>query len=445
MNLPTKAGLSAAALIVFLSSCQTVHAQTDVTGTWRADDVGGGSWSVTLRMEAGRLTGRVSSCTSLSVEIDDAIIEGDSVRFRCTSLDGDRTVTLRGRIVGDRIAFTWQKEVRPGGRSQPGRANLLVGDANAWEMFGQSTPRQFTANRVKAGGTEHAAAVNLSARDIKIEGTVFVPPNAPRVRAVVVLLNSGTSWTGMGGWFYQDSGLRNLAEKLQVALFLPRFTTIARESVAGLLANARLGGAEGIFRLLELLAHESAHPELKDVPLLLWAHSRTGHFAASFAALHPQRTIALVRYHTAGSSLGGPQMSVLTQIPVLLMEAGSDIENQARPGFRGEPAESAWKAGRAAGAPWTFAVEPDAVHQNPEDLEAANALVLPWIAAVLRLRLSEPNHVLRTVNDMSGWLGEIDTGTATLASDFPGPRPEANWLPDEESVQGWRVVTRMRQ
>ena len=416
------------------------YAQPNVTGTWRADDVGGGTWSADLRVDKGRLTGRVSSCTSLPVEIYEGAVDGDSLRFKCKSLDGDRIVSLAGRISGDQITFTWQKEVRAGGSAQPGLPNLAPNDDNAREMFGQLTPKQFTAKHVPAAGAEFATAFNIPERDLKVEGNLFVPPNVRRIRAVAVLLNSGTSWDGMGGAFYPNPDLRKLAERLECALLLPRFTTILRESSpGGILTNARLGGADGILMLLARLAQESAHPEIKDAPLLLWAHSRTGQLAATFAALHPQRTIALVRYHTGEMGLGGPDMTTLTQIPMLLMEQGINPGRNIETGVTLE--KTAWKAGRAAGAPWTWAVEPGAVHQNPETLKTANALVLPWIAAVLRQRLSGSAAGLRALNENSAWLGDIETGKATPAAVFVGPKRDANWLPDEESAHGWGLIT----
>jgi hypothetical protein len=382
----------------------------------------------------------------LPVDIYEGAVDGDSIRFKCMSLDGDRIVSLVGKVSGDQITFAWQKEVRDGGNSLPARPTLVPRDENAWVMFGEATPGQFTATRVAEGGAEFAAAFNLPQLDLKVEGTIFVPPNVRQVRAIVVLLNSGVSWEGMGGSLYSDPELRRLVQRLECALLLPRFTTIRRESdPTWILTNARLGAADGLFMILERLALESNHAEITDAPLLLWAHSRTGHLGATFAALHPQRTVALVRYHTGGGGLGGPDMKVLTQIPSLLVEARSDIEQNKTNGFRGEAAETTFKAGRAAGAPWTFAIEPDAVHQNPANLKTANALVLPWIAGVLRQRLSVRAPELRAVTETSAWLGDIQTGRAGPSADFVGPKQDANWLPDDESAHGWRRVTGMKQ
>ena len=206
------------------------------------------------------------------------------------------------------------------------------------------------------------------------------------------------------------------------------------------LRNAGAGGADGLTMLLERLAAESGHPELAGAPMLLWGHSRTGHFAASLAALQPQRTVAIVSYHAGAVGLAGHALDVLKKIPTLILMAKADVPNAFKPGFRMPPAETLWRNGRAVGAPWTFGIEPDAVHQNPDDLKKANAVVIPWIAAVLRLRLPPSGGSLRGVTDGAAWLGNIQTSDIAPSASYSGAEREATWLPDEQSAQGWRVV-----
>ncbi len=290
---------------------------------------------------------------------------------------------------------------------------------------------------------EVAAAVNLPQKGVKVEGTLFLPQNTSRVRAVIVLLNSGYSWEGMGGAFYHDPELRKLAGTLECGLLLPRITDIVQgDAPSGIfLRNAGLGGSDGLVLLLDRLAQESGHRELTGAPLLLWAHSRAGHFAARLAALYPRRTVAIVGYHMGGAGFTGHDKDILSNIPALILMARADIEaNANRPGWPWPPAETVWRNGRSIGARWTFGVEPDAVHQNPADLKKANDLVIPWIAAVLRQRLSPGNGELRVLSDASAFLGNIQTGEIAPFSVFPGSKREATWLPDEQSARGWRVV-----
>jgi hypothetical protein len=49
-------------------------------------------------------------------------------------------------------------------------------------------------------------------------------------------------------------------------------------------------------------------------------------------------------------------------------------------------AERLWAAARKDDAPWAFAVEPSTAHSDEEALVASNALMLPWIAAIIDKR-----------------------------------------------------------
>jgi len=344
-------------------------------------------------------------------------------------LDADRIVTFTGKINGDEIVFTWGKQVRDGGAPLPARGSLADADTGAYGMFDASTPPQFTAKRVPNGGAEFAAAVNLLQKGVKVEGTFFLPQNVNRVRSVIVVVNFG-----LGGAFYYDPQLRKLSETLESGLLHATISNIGQSGQTDVVRNAGVGGADGLLLLLERLAQESGHRELTDAPLLLWGHSAAGSFVSTFAALHPQRTIAFVRYHSAGAGLLDVNIKVLSQLPALLLVAGTDPQSGIR------DAETSWKNGRSAGAPWTFAVEPDAKHGDPKDLDKANELLVPWITAVVRQRRPPDRKTLRAVTDGFGWMGNNRTGEGALYAAYPGSKAEASWLPDQASLRAWQTI-----
>ena len=85
-------------------------AQTAVDGTWRAESTPPGTgWAAVLRVDGARLTGAVSSCSSVldAFEIFDGTTDGKTLTFKCISGDGRHTLTFTGTIDGDEIAFTW--------------------------------------------------------------------------------------------------------------------------------------------------------------------------------------------------------------------------------------------------------------------------------------------------------------------------------------------------
>src|SRR5580765_6475205 len=80
-------------------------AQTGPTGTWIVEGVGREfPWEAVLRADGpNRLLGAVNSCSSSrrAIEIFEGNFEGNTISFKCLSVDRQRTVTLTGKISGD--------------------------------------------------------------------------------------------------------------------------------------------------------------------------------------------------------------------------------------------------------------------------------------------------------------------------------------------------------
>ena len=167
---------------------------------------------------------------------------------------------------------------------------------------------------------------------------------------------------------------------------------------------------------------------------MLWGWSAPAGFGTTFGELYRERTVAFLRYH--GNLLGlSPGMKALKNIPALLIAGGKDEQAGT------EDAQTLWKSGRSAGAPWTLAIEPGATHGSQEGFVSSHQLMIPWIAAVLRQRLAPGSTRLRPVTDESGWLGNNNTAEVAPYATFPGPKEGASWLPDEATARGWsRVV-----
>ena len=130
-------------------------------------------------------------------------------------------------------------------------------------------------------------------------------------------------------------------------------------------------------------------------------------------------------------------MKVLTKIPALLIAGGKD----ERAGI--EDAETLWKMGRSAGAPWTFAIEPDASHADEKAFVSTQGLMFPWISAVVSQRVTSGSTRLRDVIDASGLLGNTHNGQIAPYATFQGVKTEASWLPNEETARGWQGVLRI--
>lgn len=256
-------------------------------------------------------------------------------------------------------------------------------------------------------GQDLVAAVNFVKDDVKADGRLFVPEKVRRVRALIVI-----AFWGLGPDFYSDPQIRRLVETTDSGLLLVQITKINVTGIDNIPVTENRG-YDALGQVLQRLAKESGRPELADAPLLFWGHSRAAHMGPVFAALHPERTIAFVRYHSG--AIG--DLKVPHEIPALFFTGG---RNQTLAPNRIAGEQQAWMSGRAAGAPWTYALEPNAVHGDRDDLVKANTLLIPWIRAVMEQRLSPAGGPLRSMSASAG---------------------EQNWLPDEQSAVGWTTVT----
>src|SRR5262249_13382840 len=158
-----------------------------------------------------------------------------------------------------------------------------------------------------------------------------------------------------------------------------------------------------------------------------------GNFGTTFAALYPERTVAFIRYH---SHLRGAPLDVdaVKNIPALLIAGGKDETAGS------DDAEALWRSGRSAGAPWTFAIDPQEAHANEASVVSSHELILPWIAAIIRLRLATGSARLQPIGRDGGWFGDGRTGDFAPGATFAGQKAEASWLPDEAAARGWRAV-----
>lgn len=397
------------------------RAQTGINGTWRLDEAGR-RWEVFLKADGARLTGIVGNCATVApVEISGGVIEGSSVRFECRRTDGVSSIALTGAVAGDRIEFSWRTVGAPAGAGNP--------------VFGPSAPPRFVARRVPDGGlaalfgqargVELAGAINLPDENTKIAGLLFLPDRVRRVRAVILAVQ----W-GNGDPFYAHQDVRRMLEATDTALLLVRYTTIGGAVWAANRWNPRSGTLP---LLLQRLAEESGHPEIKDAPLVIWGHSAAGNFGSTFADAQPGRTVAFVAYHSAAAGADGVSADRF-RVPALLIAGGKD------PAAPAAAIEANWKQARSAGAPWTLAVDPDADHASEDALNRATGLMVSWITAVLRQRLSS-DATLRSVDESGTWLGDSRTGQVSPSGSFAGATLEASWLPDEQTADVWRRMT----
>lgn len=401
-------------LTILFAACAPIYAQSGIDGTWRAE---GRSAIFIFTVDGSRVTGMAGSD-----RIYDGQLDGNAITIKWKSADGDRINTATGRVNADEIVFSREVQVRDGGN--PGGTGLSG-------LFG---PTQFILKRLSDDelakrdnvvlGMDIAAAVNVHPKDVKAEGALFIPVKVSRVRILLVVINYG-----VGFELSLSERWRKLAETMDGALLGVRFSKIGPSLEKGLTATDDDGREEAFLALLQRLDEESGHRELTDAPFLFWGHSAAVVAATIFAERLSERTVAFVHYHAGASVKPGP----VSKIPALFLTGGKDdVVGSA-------PAETTFKNGRSIGAPWTFAIQPDATHGDPKDFETADSLMIPWITAIVRRRLSS-DGTLHAVTDESTWLGNLQTGEIASHDTFVGSKADASWLPDEATARAWQTV-----
>lgn len=291
---------------------------------------------------------------------------------------------------------------------------------------------ELSAQTLASNGTELAAAVNVVPRNVKVEGVLWMPPTIARIQAVFVVMSYGLT---LSGPLYESALLRaalrdtnSAVLQLRVSYIMPPASNVpAAEQV---LRNAAVGGGDALLSLMQRFAEESDRPELTTSPMLFWGWSAAASFGSTFANLHPDRTIGIIRYHTRRLGLE-PNLKLVKNIPVLIIAGRKDTTAGT------EDAIDLWKMGRSSGAPWTLAIEPEAPHYSAPTFDAATQhLIVPWVAGVLRRHVAE-----RAGSGAAPWWADHQTGNVGSDPTFDGDKASASWLPDESSARGWARLT----
>lgn len=407
---------------IVLIAAQLPAGQLSLSGTWTVASPG---WSVFFRQTGAATTGWVSHCATVlsrETELHDIKVDGDGIEFRCTSPDQTRLITFVGRRSGDELHLRWSKTTLKDG-VDTSAVDKRFG-ASAGQLIATRSPDgelAEIANRVR--GMTFAAAVNVPAKNVKAEGLLFVPDSVKQVRSALVIIRYA-----LGNGIHNAQSWRRLCESIDAALLSVRFSGM-RSGTGGATGVEQVdAGAGAVVELLSRIGRESGHSELQHVPFVLWGHSAGGGLVSQLAAVRPERTLAFVR-HLSGPITG--ELGIVSKIPALLTAAGRDSTAPA------QGSEALWKSGRALAAPWTFALAPEARHN---DLEEFDALTTAWIAGVVRQRLAAQGRSLRVITDASAWLGDNATGEASPYGSFTGTKTTANWLPDEPTTREWRAL-----
>jgi len=292
---------------------------------------------------------------------------------------------------------------------------------------------QESSNAAGASG-ETVITVPIPGQTATAEVELFLPPGVPRVSSVLVFVNTVIDELLFDSRWTRTMCVRARCAMLRLSLpFLPGAPPSAQ-----VLRNAPLGGGQALLTALNELARRTGRPELGDAGVLLWGFSAGGNFGPTFAQWRPDRTLGFVRYY---SNLRGIPVDVsrIANIPALIVAGGADSVAGI------EDSERAWRAGRAANAPWAFVVHPGQAHGSAQGILGSTVFMLKWIEAVLSTQgpssgSNSASSLARRFSRDSVWLANDATGEITVvprggAGD--GDRVATSWFPSEESAASW--------
>jgi len=247
----------------------------------------------------------------------------------------------------------------------------------------------------------------------------WIPPGDDPLQAVFLL-----SLHGMG--CLDHSVLRRFAKQNRVAL-------------VGLMGPAVQRGIHPTSLLdtpLRELGGTVGHPEIADLPVLLFGHSNgTGH-ATAYTASRPERVIAWISYH---SGFGWQLL-----LPGLERAPGLILHGQLDEWFNNGQEAAFLHLRSKLNAPVTMMVEGNVGH-GPIDMDATWEFIVAYCEACMRLRLGG-GQGLREVLLSEGWRGarynRAIGGQQLLevapAGNFAHDPSTASWLPDEVFAAIWQ-------
>lgn len=250
----------------------------------------------------------------------------------------------------------------------------------------------------------------------------YIPKNAAKLKAVFLLTRHGIG-------SIDHPRLRDFADRNGVALVSVKGNPLQRGFYPVNIID------EPISRMGRMLKH----PELAELPRIVFGHSNGTGFSGIFASTRPHRTIAWISYHS-GSAFH-LQFPHVEKVPALVMHGLID------PFFKNGQEETVKYLRQQRNAAMAMMLEANVLHAPAEkNGDATWDFIAAFSEAAMRTRLN-PDGTLNPVVIEEGWLG----GTYERAAggqqklpiapfaEFPeAARGPANWLPDRLFAEIWQ-------
>ena len=264
--------------------------------------------------------------------------------------------------------------------------------------------------------------------DFRADYRLWIPGNIKKIRGLIVKQHGcgeGAATTGLNN--ANDLQWQVLSKKHEFALLGTKYTNGDRPCEEWALMN---NGSKDVFlKALTILAEKSTHSELEKVPWVLWGHSGGADWVAQMFQEFSSRTIAMVGVRGGGFEFYGIN-PLLAKTPVLFMLGEKDPYASETIQFP----KQVFAKYRKINAPAAIAIEPDAAHETG----SSRFLIIPYLDSIISLRLDAAKDSLKSIDIMTGWLGNTVTHAIAPAAKYKDDPQKAAWLPNEEVARKWQ-------
>lgn len=271
---------------------------------------------------------------------------------------------------------------------------------------------------------------------LKAEFRLWYPDRVDLIRGIVVLV-PGSNEDGRGD--IADPKWQAFAVKNRFALLGCHFTDkLYNDMFIERYVKASQGSGMALLRAITDLSKVSGHPELRNVPLLLWGMSAGGEFNYEFVNWNSSRVAAFVVnkggiYYTALVTEGA------RNTPGLLFVGGKDLASRI------EIIRGLFALNRRAGALWALVEESDVAHEIGQSQDLAIAFFEDVFA--MRLRESNSSDVylsLTPISESSGVVGDLKTKQIQPSSAITRYDDETCWFPSTRVAREWLAVSQRK-
>jgi len=225
-----------------------------------------------------------------------------------------------------------------------------------------------------------------------------------------------------------DFHWRALARKHQLAILSPQY------QVAGSCDewnDPESGSERALFSALVQIGEESGHPDLVELPWVLWGHSGGSSWSSQMILRHPGRVLAASFRGGCSKQFGVPEFRArfgpaARLLPLLFVWGKRESVPESKHFVSWEPMNMMYRELRGLGGPVTRVIDPLSEH----GCDNSRLIVIPFFDAVLTAR--EKGETL------SGVLRDMTSLEVRELNERNLHDPALTWLPNPGMGEWWR-------